>query len=467
MKPRRSAAQGACTAAAIFWLLFIFGICSASAATKYRISMINGTWLMNITTVLIQAEIDGKTEIICLPRVEFSSDIDRDEIKKRLREGIKKQDAVFHIYHDELNRPIKSGNVLFASDIFLKSLKMSYFSTLREWGYRFKVSRQPPFEDRTYVQDVQSQGFLEMSSSLKTGQKSPGDSSSGAGDRSAAADGSGVSTPAGSGGGSMSIAHLLPAGYLPPEVRKMKKELDRKIREIKTRPFKAEVISVDPVRWAGGRMGIMRPDGTATGCVIEGRSVTVRLPVPAKADWLNPAISAALASQPCEFILQRDTNGRELRRNDAYILADLYLTETGLTWNDWLQSQGAPAAVQPADPAFATAPVTLKIQVVNGRWQGLKAPALGSVAFEGALPAGVSGTEIIRVPPAEQPVPDFRTYSAKLAASAPLQEPINVTLLLFPDGSPYEEMGQRRAQRIFFPRTQATLLMLMNAATKP
>jgi|GEM_PF-788927 len=464
MKIRRYTAQGIGAAAIIFELLLL-AVCPSSATTNYRISMVNGTWLMNITPVLIQAEISGKTEIICLPRIEFASDINRDEIKKRLREGIKKQDAVLHIYHDELNRPIKSGNVLFASDIFLKSLKMTYFSALREWGYRFKVSRQPPFEDRTYVQDAQSQGFIEMSSSLKTGQKSSGDSSA---ETAGSATGQGTrgSTSAGS-GGSMSIAHLLPAGYLPPEVRKMKKELDRKIREIKTRPFKAEVISVDPVRWAGGRMGIIRSDGTATGCVIEGRNVNVRLPVPAKADWLNPAISTALASQPCEFILQRDTNGREIRRDGAYVLADLYLTDTGLTWNDWLQSQGAPAAVPPADLTFATAPVTLKIQVVDGRWQGLKAPALCSVTFAAKRPAGVSGTEIIRVPPAEIPITDFRTYTARLAASTQLQEEINVTLLLFPDGTPYEELGQKRAQRIYLPKKQATLLMLMNAAAKP
>lgn len=439
----------------IFAVLYFFCVHLSEAGADYRLSTVNGTWLMNLTTVLIQGEIDGKTEIICLPRIEFKSEFDRDELKTRLKEGIKKQDVVFHIYYDELNRPIKSGNVLFASDIFLKSLKMSYFATLRSWGYRFKVSREPPFEDRTYVQEVQSQGFLEMSVAMKSAQKAAGSAS-----------GEGRSGGSG-GGGMMSIAHLLPSGYLPPEVRKMKKDLDRKIKEIKTRPFKAEVISVDPVRWAGGRMGILRPDGTATGCIIEGRSAAIRLPAPPASDRLTPERCATLASQPCEFILQRDTNGHEIFRDGAYMLADLYLTDIGLTWNDWLQSQGISQAQTISDPTFATAPVRLQIQVVNGRWLGLKAPVLGAVAFDTPVPAGMAATEIIRVPPADEPVKDFKAYTARLSIDAPSQEPVNITFLLFPDGSFYEEMGQKRAQRIFFPKRQATLLMLMNAANKP
>lgn len=444
-------------AAFIYCILFIFRVCQTDAGIEYRISTVNGTWLMNMTTTLIQGEINGKPEVVCLPRIEFTSEFDREEFKQRLKAGIKKQDVVFHIYHDELNKPIRSGNVLFASDIYLKTLKMSYFATLRSWGYKFKVSRQPPFEDRAYVQEVQSQGLLEMSAALKDGQgdaqKTPGIVKAGAG-------------ATGSGGGMMSIAHLLPQGYLPPEVRKMKKELDRKLREIKTRPFKAEVISVDPVRWAGGRMGRLLPDGTASGCMIEGRSVAIRLPAPPPNAQIKPNACAALASQPCEFILQRDTNGREIFRDGAYVLADLYLTDIGLTWNDWLESQGITPPPPVSDPAYATAPIQLKIQVVNGAWQGLKAPALGAVTFDAPVPDGLSATEIIRIPSAEQPIRDFKSFSAKLSVDAPAHAPVNITLLLFPDGSPYEEMGQKRAQRVFFPKKQATLLMLMNAANK-
>lgn len=443
----------------LYIALYIIRVDPANAGIDYRISTVNGTWLMNMTTTLIQGEINGKPEVVCLPRIEFTSEFDREEFKQRLKTGIRKQDVVFHIYHDELNKPIRSGNVLFASDIYLKTLKMSYFATLRSWGYKFKVSRQPPFEDRAYVQEVQSQGLLEMSAALKDGQgtppKAPGTAKTGAG-----ASGSG-------GGGMMSIAHLLPEGYLPPEVRKMKKELDRKLREIKTRPFKAEVISVDPVRWAGGRMGRLLPDGTATGCTIEGRAVAIRLPAPSSGTELKPEACAALASQPCEFILQRDTNGREIFRDGTYILADLYLTDLGLTWNDWLESQGVTPPPPASDPAFATAPIQLKIQVANGVWMGLKAPALGAVTFDAPVPEGLSAAEIIRIPPAEQPIRDFTSFSAKLAIEAPMHAPINVTLLFLPDGSPYEEMGQKRAQRIFFPKKQATLLMLMNAENKP
>lgn len=442
----------------ILLLLYIISIPPSDAGINYRISTVNGTWLMNMTTTLVQGEINGKSEVVCLPRIEFTSEFDREEFKQRLKEGIRKQDVVFHIYHDELNRPIRSGNVLFASDIYLKTLKMSYFATLRSWGYKFKVSRQPPFEDRAYVQEVQSQGLLEMSAALKDGQgnaqKTPGSAKTGPG-------------ASGSGGGMMSIAHLLPEGYLPPEVRKMKKELDRKLREIKTRPFKAEVISVDPVRWAGGRMGKLQPDGTATGCIIEGRSAAIRLPAPPSNAQLKPEACAALASQPCEFILQRDTNGREIFRDGSYVLADLYLTDLGLTWNDWLESQGVTPPPAVSDPAYATAPVPLKIQVANGVWMGLKAPALGAVTFDAPVPAGLSATEIIRIPPAEQPIGDFKSFSAKLSLDAPMQDAVNVTLLLFPDGSLYEEMGQKRAQRIYFPKKKATLLMLMNAANKP
>jgi len=440
--------------------LYIISTHPSDAGIDYRISTVNGSWLMNMTTTLVQGEINGKSEVVCLPRIEFTSEFDREEFKQRLKAGIKKQDVVFHIYHDELNKPIRSGNVLFASDIYLKALKMSYFATLRSWGYKFKVSRQPPFEDRAYVQEVQSQGLIEMAATLKDGQgdtkKTPGSAKAVAG-----------AVGSGGGGGMMSIAHLLPQGYLPPEVRKMKKELDRKLREIKTRPFKAEVISVDPVRWAGGRMGRLLPNGTASGCIIEGRSVAIRLPAPASNTRVKSDACAALASQPCEFILQRDTNGREIFRDGAYVLADLYLTDLGLTWNDWLESQGVTPPPPASDPTYATAPIQLKIQVANGVWQGLKAPALGALTFDAPVPDGLSATEIIRIPPAEQPIRDFKSFSAKLSVDAPPHAPVNITLLLFPDGSPYEEMGQKRAQRIFFPKKQATLLMLMNAANKP
>ncbi|HEY9071041.1 MAG TPA: hypothetical protein VIV61_12355 [Candidatus Ozemobacteraceae bacterium] len=442
-------------------LLILLTAMPTMAATDYRISMVNGTWLMNITTVLIQGEINGKTEILCLPKVEFASDIDRDELRKRLKDGIKKQEVVFHVYHDDLNRPIRSGNVLFASDIFLKSLKMSYFTALRSWGYRFKVSRQPPFEDRTYVQDVQSQGFLVISADMKSSQKT--------GDTAGAAVQPGQNPVAagGSSGGSMSIAHLLPAGYLPPDVRRMKKELDRKLKEIKSRPFKAEEISVDPVRWAGGRMGILRPDGTATACMIEGRTATVRLPTPGTTGWLKPNLAAALASQPCEFILQRDVNGHEITRDGALVLADLYLTETGLTWNDWLQSQGLPAAIPATDPTFATGPIRLTKLVRNGTWQGLKAPALCAITFTEPSSPGTAPAEVMRISPAEKPFGDFRAFASRLAVTAPLQTAVNVTLLVCPDGSVYQEMGQKRAHRIYFPGKQSTLMMLMNAAAKP
>jgi len=454
-----SAARGLRNLAGL--LLIVFTALPAFAATEYRISMVNGTWLMNITTVLIQGEINGKTEVLCLPKVEFAADIDREELRKRLKDGIKKQDVVFHIYHDELNRPIKSGNVLFASDVYLKTLKMSYFAALRSWGYRFKISRQPPFEDRTYVQDVQSQGFLVMSADLKSSQKT-GDAA-GAGAQS----GKDPAVAGGGSGGSMSIAHLLPAGYLPPDVRRMKKELDRKVKEIKTRPFKAEEISVDPVRWAGGRMGILRPDGTAANCMIEGRTVTVRLPGPVTAGWLKPERSGSLASQPCEFILQRDVNGHEITRDGALVLADLYLTESGLTWGDWLQSQGLPSPAPTADPAFATAPIRLTKRVANGSWQGLKAPALCAISIPTERPAGMAETEIIRISPAEKPFGDFRSFAARLAATTPIGTKISITLLVCPDGTLYEEMGQKRAHRISFPDKKSTLMMLMNAAAKP
>ncbi|HQG29137.1 MAG TPA: hypothetical protein PLY73_11365, partial [Candidatus Ozemobacteraceae bacterium] len=73
LKPGRSPLT-----AFIYCVLLLFPACQTDAGIEYRISTVNGTWLMNMTTTLIQGEINGKPEVVCLPRIEFTSELDRE-----------------------------------------------------------------------------------------------------------------------------------------------------------------------------------------------------------------------------------------------------------------------------------------------------------------------------------------------------------------------------------------------------
>jgi hypothetical protein len=258
---------------------------------------------------------------------------------------------------------------------------------------------------------------------------------------------------------------VLPKGVLHPSVRRMRSELDAKIREIKTRPFKKEIITVDPVRWASGRMGTLTEGGAITEAQVEGQKVTFRVPVPAGQGWWKPAFATALAGQACEFVMQRASHGREIVREGSYLLADVYLTDLGQTWAEWWEAQGLALATPTADPEFATGPVTLKISVVPGVWQGLPAGAIAQVAFP-KPPGGVKAQEYLRIEAAGVGGKEFAAFQQKVIAKA-AKKSVQVSLLMSPDGLPYTELGQKRAARMLFSDTNATLGMLFRECAPP
>jgi hypothetical protein len=407
--------------------------------------MRNGTWISCTTPFMAQADIDGALMTVCLPRLEFSESPDPQELQKRMKDAIKKQGAVFHLFHDGLGSPLKRGGMVFASDVFLKDLKMTYSETLRSWGYKFSAAKKPAFEDPSYLMAVQS-GAASAGSSKdpKTTKVKP-------------LTGPGWDPNSGK---VMLPSDLVPAGYLPPETRKLKKELDRKIREIKARPYKPEIPRVDMVRWATGKFGTLQADGRVIQAMVEGQMVECLLTPPTEKTWLTPELVKEIASQPCEFILQRDTQGREARKNGAYVLADLYFTDLAQTWEEWLTAHSLTYAPLAADPGFATGPLELAIKGVDAEWVGLQAPVIGKAKVSTAA-GGVP--ELFRLPALDQPVPQFKKISEGLAPKT-AGKPCHLALIVCADGNPYLELGQKRVARVLFPHLKTTLKILMQEA---
>jgi len=439
--------------------IFILGLALISQqAWAGKTTARSGIWIMNSSCDIVHAQIDGKSETVCLPKVEFTDDVDIEVLYRKLKGGIARQEAVFQLYHDGYGTPVRVGNMLFASDVYLKDMKKTFIGVLQNIGYKFKLSDKPAFEDSEYLRDVQAGRYLSASKRKGTipvisSDKSPSDQQGG---------NTGTGNRSNSTGSVETISDILPAGVLPPAMRKMKQELDAKLREIKNRPYKVEIIKVDTVRWASGRMGKLTNDGLIADGIIEGTKLNFQIQSPIEKDWLKSVKAETLISQPCEYILQRDLNGREFQKNGRYFLADLYFTDLGLTWSDWLVSQGVTPASYVIDSGFATGPITLSKSVLNGKWRGLKAPVIGVVAFDEPVD-GMEKEEIVRVPPLEDKIKDFKDFAKRLDSKT-ANKVVNVSLLICPDGKPYLELGQKRVARIYFPDLKSTLLMLMEQA---
>jgi hypothetical protein len=342
---------------------------------------------------------------------------------------------------------------------------MTYVGYVRSLGYKVKISKTPAFADPAYLRTVQIGGYL--SEKAMAGQ-TPGDDGKPPKRASAGADlppggDQGPSRTAGSTGSSGSFSTMydvLPQGVLHPAVRKAQRELDAKLREIKARPFAAEVIKVDPVRWATGRMGRLQANGTISGALVEGQSTDAFIAPPPAPGWWTYERQQALFGQACEFILQRDAAGREIRHEGRLVAADLYFPTLGLAWEDWLTEQNLPWQRPELPVGWATAPIRLEIKVVPVRWVGLKAPALAAVRFGEDASAPV---ELVRIPPPEKRPANFNAFAQALHKRI-AGKPAKMTLLLGPDGQPYLEIGQKRAARLYFPDLETTLAILMKQA---
>ncbi|MBF0407229.1 MAG: hypothetical protein HQM10_07740 [Candidatus Riflebacteria bacterium] len=428
----------------LFWLLiylFSFPLHLFSASTM----MTNGTWCSAVSLGLVQAEIDGKPMMVVLPRLEFNSEVNPAELLEKLKTLVKKQDAIFHLYHDGLGKPKREGMKFFASDVFLRKLKMTYSGALRAWGYSFKVSKKAPFEEPDYLRDLESGAFVSSANSRMSA------SASAAAAKASAKTSESVRTS----------WDVMPAGVLPPSVRKMKDEIAARIAAVKSRPYKFEKPKVDTVRWASGKMGLLSADGSITNASVEGRKLNLKIDCPENAEWLKEEMAKSINEARCEFIFHRDCNGREVKVSDKYLLADIYFTDSAKTWQEWVEETGNSLSGKLTVPGAATAPVVLDIKVVDGVWCGMLTPVLMKVKFE-ANDYGLNSEEIIRFPGLKLKSDAVFADVSRKFNSITSANPVKISILVSPDGKPYTEFDQKRASVIWFTQKNQSLQSIID-----
>ena len=407
-----------------------------------------GVWQGVSSHQVINAKIGDQLVRICLPRLEFKDDIDQQMLRDKIKEGIATQDAIFQLYHDGLGRPKKENGMLYASDVYLKDLKMTYSAYLRRAGYDFKLSKTPAFEDKDLLRGVlYSDHISTRMAEQEKKDKEDADKKPVEGGKISAMR---VTT----------IYDVLPKGVIPPRIRKQQEEIARRIAELKNRPYETEIVQIDPLRWASGRMGLIREDGVISGAVVEGQKPELLILPPVQPGWLTPKMIGELNGQPCEFVLHRYANGLEVFENSRYLVRDIYFSEWKLSWEEWLAKHSIEYVEPDLLPDFASGTIALEVKLVSGTFDSLRAPVLCQVDF--AKPHKLVGTsEFFRVFPPD-PRPDNFVKFANHFNELFKGKEADVSILVCPDGQPYTEIGQRRARRIYFPEHKATLDMAQN-----
>ncbi|GAB4268856.1 MAG: hypothetical protein Kow0029_04480 [Candidatus Rifleibacteriota bacterium] len=396
---------------------------------------------------VIQARIDDKMEQICLPKIEFETDVDDRELKKKLKEGIESQEAIFHLYHNGLGSPKRQGGMLFASDVFLKKIKMTYTGFLRKMGLKFKMSKTPPYEDKAHLRGIAYNQHIvsKMEEAEKSANSKPAKSADG--DKKIISNFR-VTT----------IYDVLPKGVIPPSIRRQQKEIEARIKALKGRPYKAEIVTIDPVRWTSGKMGIIAEDGSITNSYLEGQKPDLKITPPQEKNWLTPEMIKELEGQPCEFVLQFDRKGHEVIEQGKYFLRDIYFKDLRLSWEEWLQKHGKTYVDPDARTDFASGTINLEVQLVSGSFTGLKAAVLCGATFQNTNKL-VNSKEIFRIFPPNPKPRKFVAFARRFNQLFAGQK-ADFSILVCPDGKPYTELGQKRVRRIYFPDKQATMQML-------
>lgn len=434
------------------------------ASARAGTSDTKGVWTGSPALGLVAGEINGKIEMICLPRLEFIGAVDHNQLVGRIGGDIKRQNAVFHLYSTDLGKPRRQNGLLFATDVYLMDAKMTYSGLLRSWGFKFKISKKPPFEEPDYMREVESGAFVAHTTHQAKNAKPPAQGQPGSpGGTPVLPPKPGAFSPAPSmpTGGDTAIQgafDVLPAGVLPASVRKTKEEMNARLKALKNKPYQAEVPRVDIVRWAGGKMGTIAADGKITDAPCEGQKLTLKIVAPTDAAWLTPERTQKLAGQSCEYIFRRDEQGREALKDGAYQLSDIYFTDLGTTWGEWAVAEGLVLASSTAEPGFASGPVTLKIRVCEGTWKKLMTPAIGLITFAKPLP-GLKNEEYVRLPPLDFGKDTFADAAKRIDAQL-TGKPVSVSLMVSPDDQPYTELGQKRAARIWLPALNTSLPLL-------
>lgn len=390
---------------------------------------------------VVSATINDNIEQVCLPRIEFQADVDTNLLRRQLQEGIARQEAVFHLYHDGLARPKRQGGMLYASDVYLRDQKITYTGFLRQLGYKIKISKKPPHEDTDHIRSILYGTHLAAEAEEKQKEEEKAAAAS------AAVVEEGEEEPSGQRVGT--IYDVLPEGVIPPSIRRQMREVDKRIKELKARPYKEETVLLDPVRWTTGKMGMIRQDGTIVGAFVEGQKPEMFISVPSEANWLSAEMISQINGQVCEFVFQRDINGLEVQENGRYYIRDLYFRDLRLTWKEWLKKHGRLLADPESKPNYATTSISLRTKAIKGSWEGFRAPVLCVVKLN-------NRAELIRIMPPQQRPASFAGFARQFDQRFK-GKPINVSLLVCPNGQSYTELGQRKAKRIYFTDERETL----------
>lgn len=434
----------------MFAVIFSLGIYAAGNSQLGPTIATNGIWEGISSHQVIQAKIDDKIERVCLPRIEFEDDIDQQMLKQRIKDGIPSQKAIFQLYHDGLGRPKKENGMYYASDIFLKDLKMTYTAYLRRAGFKFKVSRKPAFEDRELLRGVLYSDHI----STRIEEQEKDDKKNKNKDK----------KPAGLGNLSTmrvtTIYDVLPKGVIPPRIRKQQQEIARRIAELKNRPYETEIVQIDPLRWASGRMGLIRENGVISGANVEGQKPELMILPPKQPGWLTAKMISELNGQHCEFVLHRYTNGLEVVKDSRHLVRDIYFSNWKLSWEEWLEKHGIKYEEPDLLPGFASGTIALEVKLVSGTFDSLRAPVICNINFASPNKL-VRASEFFRVFPPD-PRPENFVQFANHFNEIFRDKEADVSILVCPDGRPYTEIGQLRARRIYFPEHKATLDMVQS-----
>lgn len=430
-------------------LLFIFCLTMINTVAYCLMSPIiqkSGRWESLSSSLVVSAKIDGNMESVCLPKLEFKEDVDKELLDRQMREGIVAQDAVFNLYHDGLGRPKKQGGMLFAADVYLKDLDMTFTGYIKKLGYKFSLSKKPAYEDSEYLKDVidgEESGalFSTVKEIEKKNRKKEKESKERANKSTLR-----VTT----------VYDMLPAGVIPPSIRSQQLKIAQIVNNLKIRPYETEIIQIDPLRWASGYMGLLNEKGEIDMAKVESQIVDLVIRVPEKPGWLTKEMLDEIKQTPCEFVIKRYKNGNEVVEGTRYLLQDIYFGKLKLTWEEWLKKHGLECPAFVEKPEYATGVVPMELHPINGVLKSLDALVITQINFTEKSNL-VFPQEIMRVfAPKPKPVKKQMIKFLRTFNEAYKGKKVSVHVMVCPDGKTYTELGQKRAKRIIFTDSQRT-----------
>ena len=423
----------------IILICFVIINTSAYALMPPTVSK-SGRWVSLSSSLVVDAIIDEKAEKVCLPKLIWKEEVDKEQLEKLIREGLVSQDAVFNLYHDGLGRPKKENGYYYASDVLLKDLDMTYTGYLRKNGFKFSVSSTPSYEDPEFLDVVmEGEDSKSLGKKLKKIEKEKEkkrENEAKPGSKSTLR----VAT----------VYDVLPKEVLPHPIRSEQAKVAAIVANLKARPYKTEIIQMDPLRWASGRMGMLNAKGEIDMAKCEGQIIDFIIRVPDKEGWLTADMLKEIKDTPCEYVLTRYKNGLEVVEGTRYLLHDIYFGKLKLSWEEWLEKHGLKCPEFIEKPEYASGVIPIEIHTVDGIFKSLDALSVCQINFTEKSNL-VFPQEIMRVfspkprPQKKQIYKFLRAYTEAYQGKK-----VSVHLMVCPDGKSYTELGQKRAKRMMY-----------------